>query len=160
MLLWRKLLAENSRLTSLQRVALRRVVSLSSCYFLQKPLPQKDTGVKVVFQCFSWVGTKTKWGGLGLPRPPMATPLTRTVCVCTVCFVYLLRDSPAWIVSKRELDSNFPLVTVATRAHWTREKYREEFRIPYWSSTHKYMQYSSLGAADQSKIADRRGLQL
>ena len=34
--------AENSRLTSLQRVALRRVVSLSSCYFLQKPFPQKE----------------------------------------------------------------------------------------------------------------------
>ena len=73
MLLWRKLLA---------------FVSLSSCYFLQKPLPQKDTGVKVVkyiwgikkkekekkknffFQCFFWVGPETKWGGLGLPRPP------------------------------------------------------------------------------------------
>ena len=34
--------AENSRLTSLQRVAARRVVSLSSCYFLQKPFPQKE----------------------------------------------------------------------------------------------------------------------
>ena len=33
--------AQNSRSTSLQRVALRRVVSLSSCYFLQKHSPQK-----------------------------------------------------------------------------------------------------------------------
>ena len=33
--------AENSRLTSLQRVALQRVVSLSSCYFLQKSFQQK-----------------------------------------------------------------------------------------------------------------------
>ena len=32
---------ENSSSTSLQRVALRRVVSLSSGYFLQKPFPQK-----------------------------------------------------------------------------------------------------------------------
>ena len=31
--------AENSRSTSLQRVAMRRVVSLSSCYFLQQPFP-------------------------------------------------------------------------------------------------------------------------
>ena len=40
---------ENSSSTSLQRVALRRVVSLSSGYFLQKPFPQKkDAGVNVV----------------------------------------------------------------------------------------------------------------
>ena len=45
-LLWGKLFAENSRLTSLQRVAARRVVSLSSCYFQQKPYPQKRMGFK------------------------------------------------------------------------------------------------------------------
>ena len=38
--------AENSRLTSLQRVAARRVVSLSSCYFQQKPSPQERMGLK------------------------------------------------------------------------------------------------------------------
>ena len=36
-----KAFAENSSSTSLQRAALRRVVSLSSGYFLQKPFPQK-----------------------------------------------------------------------------------------------------------------------
>ena len=35
-----KAIAENSRSTSLQRVAMRRVVSLSSGYFLQKLSPQ------------------------------------------------------------------------------------------------------------------------
>ena len=35
-----KAFAENSRSTSLQRVAMRRVVSLSSGYFLQKLSPQ------------------------------------------------------------------------------------------------------------------------
>ena len=44
-----KAFAENSRSTSLQRVALRRVVSLLSCYFLQKP--------------------KMKWVGQDLTRP-------------------------------------------------------------------------------------------
>ena len=48
---------------------------------------------------FSCVGPVTKWGGLGLPRPPHG------YAPGTVCFVYLLRDSSAWIVSKRELDS-------------------------------------------------------
>ena len=37
----RKAFAENSRLTSLQRFEARRVVSLSSCYFLQNPFLQK-----------------------------------------------------------------------------------------------------------------------
>ena len=36
-----KAFAKSSRSTSLQRVAVRRVVSLLSCYFLQKPFPRK-----------------------------------------------------------------------------------------------------------------------
>ena len=36
-----KAFAENSRSTNLQRVAVQRVVSLSSGYFLQQPFPQK-----------------------------------------------------------------------------------------------------------------------
>ena len=44
-----KAFAENSSSTSLQRVAARRVVSLSSGYFLQKPFPLKGyMGVEVV----------------------------------------------------------------------------------------------------------------